>query len=476
MAEELEGGGTPSVKHGMTIKRRNTLIMTGVVGVFGLLIAGVMMKNNAEQSSVLASSIDKPKDMPQDNKGANDRMVQGIVQAKNVAGAHKNDFSPVLIGSIDGKGSGVGSDSTIGFGQNGVDGFGNGANGNGANGNGANGNGANGNGANGNGLSDVSAPQYDAQGNLIHTGNGKDVTLNQSNQDALDRERQNRDMRTSKMIEMMKKLQTAWMPTEMPQVISFKAKQKKNTQNGSSSSPNVHKAPVTAAKPKPSQNNNHKNEKPYIRAGEVLYAYNKLEVNSDYSGPVVLIGLDKRIRDAVIIADSFQPHDVALTIHPKSMAFADKTININAYILNPSTEATVVASEVDHHYFERWGSFVLVEAMTAYAGIVNAMGQAATVGAVPLVGQNQTAAIPQAGGILTGPPTFSPSQQGWMIAGKTLGKLSSIVRKNINRKNTIYLHKNDTVSILFMEDIYYTPNNKNGSSSHSNIDVNALNH
>ena len=353
-------------------------------------------------------NIDKPLNIPKMDT-SNDINVQKIVAEKNIEGAKSNsDYVPIVTGILPPE------------------------------------------------IEDIPTPRMDVEQSPEAASQGAEVLPNNQLND-----------RSSKMLAMMQKLQKSWTHTELPEIIMFKDEKAKtsklsqvqNTVETKLENKDIFSTPDTkVSEPQKVA------EEPYIHAGEVLYAYNKLEVNSDYGGPVVLVGLDKRIKDAVFIADGYEAHDAALTIHPKTMSFGNQTLDIDAYVLNPSSDATVVASEVDHHYFERWGSFLLVEAVNAYADVATAMGQA------------KTAAI---GGATTVPtvtttPKFSPSQQGWIIGGKTLGKLSETVAKNLDRPNTVYLHRHDAVAILFMKDIFHKA--LKGKARYLNIDVNALKH
>jgi len=407
--QELAGGGSPIIKNTSSVKKRNMTIIMGTLAFFGSLMAFALFNGSADPVP-LKTHINKPLGLAKTDT-SNDKNVQRIIAEKNKEGAKRDNYAPVVAGKLPDE------------------------------------------------IADVAPPIKDIKVKPEVSQQQTEVVANNAKSD-----------RSTKMLAMMQKLQQSWTHGELPEIIMFKdvkPKVKSDGQLGGADLPAVaNKATqeINAATPIDAATPSGDSPVPYIRAGEVLYAYNKLEVNSDYGGPVILIGLDKRIKDAVFIASGYKAHGVALTIHPKTMSMADKTFNVDTYVLNPTTDATVVASEVDHHYFERWGSFLLVEGLNAYATVVNAMGQATTAAI------GGATAVPT----VTTTPKFSASQQGWIIAGKTLGKLSKAVAGNLNRPNTIYLHRHDTVAILFMKDIFYTPNKD--KNKYSNIDVNALRH
>ena len=411
---------------------------------------------------------------------------------------------------------------------------------------------------------------------MVEDGTGAAV----SPEEAIAQKKKRKDAKDVKLA-MMKSLSENWMAGSLPAPIFFADKEVAPAAPAAlAEAAQVVTTPVTKVEKKKAPL--------FIRAGEILYAFNTLETNSDYKGPVILEGLDPRISGMKFIADGFELVGEALVISPTKMITKYKTVGVTTYVLNPKTDATVVASEVDKHYFERWGSFLLVEGLSAYANIITAMNNpspnqptpapviaapvtapvaivavtgtatadptvitqlaavtaasnannapaaiaaansavaaaasaaalatlptanvasaqaaaaasptvqaqlaivaasatpataaqadSAAIGAViaaesaaaNLVAQtaNNAANAAYAAATTTGvintvvTPAYSLSEQGWLIAGNAIEKLKEPVGQNMNRPHTVYLHRNDTVAIMFMEDVFFDPKAK----------------
>jgi len=180
--------------------------------------------------------------------------------------------------------------------------------------------------------------------------------------------------------------------------------------------------------------------KPDIRAGTILYAQIVTDVNSDEPGPILIDGLSKEIRGMRLIANGYTVNEESLTINVDTLVAPFGTIGIDTFMINPSNARTVVQSDVDHHYFQRWGSFFLTSVLTEAGALISEVGtQASTVtGTVPVTTTNTV---------------LSATEKGWVIAGRTADRLSAVAAKYMERPNTVYLHRNETVGLLFMADV-----------------------
>ncbi|RMG28870.1 MAG: hypothetical protein D6732_18130 [Methanobacteriota archaeon] len=187
-----------------------------------------------------------------------------------------------------------------------------------------------------------------------------------------------------------------------------------------------------------------------FQTGELMYGIMDSEIKSDEPVPFVRARiLDGPYPNAVLIGTmrvpSGQKDLTAVTIHFTKLAIPHgKTININAYAVNPATFRTGIASEVDTHFFERWGSFVVAEALAA-TGDVLMQANTSVSSTIATGAQNP---------VVTATPQLSPSQQGWVIAGKVGQQASEIIKQNFNKPNTVWVRSGQEIGVFFVADVY----------------------
>ncbi len=187
---------------------------------------------------------------------------------------------------------------------------------------------------------------------------------------------------------------------------------------------------------------------PIIKAGTIAYAVLDTAVNTDEPGPVL----------ATIEEGHYQGTKLIGTLQPVSSQFAQKVVlsfttmsspkwpsslQVNAVAVDPNTSRTALATSVDNHYIERWGSLLASSFLEGYGSAI------ASSGSVQYY-------YPSTGGGVSGFSVVNSKNTGEEIAmafgqvGQTMGEQ---LGNYFNRPPTIKVAAGSAIGILFMSDV-----------------------
>ena len=182
-----------------------------------------------------------------------------------------------------------------------------------------------------------------------------------------------------------------------------------------------------------------------IKAGTVLFAVLDTEVNSDYpDSPVMATIVLGKHKGAKLLGKlvttkgvSGQMDRVMLNFTLMNMEDWPASQTISAYAVDPDKARTVIASEVDYHYMQRFGSMMATSFLQGYGSAVMASGgQIST----SLSGTNQTN------------PALDPKQKLAVALGQMGQALGSATQNYVNRPPTVKVDSGVGIGILFMTD------------------------
>lgn len=173
-------------------------------------------------------------------------------------------------------------------------------------------------------------------------------------------------------------------------------------------------------------------------------------VNSDEKGVVVSKILTGPLKGGILKGDyelAVPPNTTAksaeaMVIKYTQLRYLDKMYTVKAYAVNEETYKFGLASWVDDHFFERWGSFVFATSLSAIGEAVKANNTTTNV-------VISTTAPP----VAQTTPTLSPSQMGWVVAGAVGDKVTPIVAKNFERPNTVALERGTRIGIMWIDPV-----------------------
>ena len=179
-----------------------------------------------------------------------------------------------------------------------------------------------------------------------------------------------------------------------------------------------------------------------LQPGDILFAVLQTAINSDEPGPVRAKIVGERFEGAIVLG-SLRPFPPAVGRRPERvlvkfdyLTTADRTTyRIDAFAIDLATARTALASDVDHHVLERWGSLVAASFLEGYGNAVRASHSITTVG--PL------------GNVVSVPKDDLDHEDIVREAVGTVGeRLGDAVAENFQRPNTITVDPGTGLGIL----------------------------
>lgn len=185
-----------------------------------------------------------------------------------------------------------------------------------------------------------------------------------------------------------------------------------------------------------------------VKAGAILNAVAITAVNSDEPGPVLAEVVSGPYQGARLLGSFTRPdtsETVVLQFKMISIKNASQSYPITAFAVNPDTARTALASDVDHHYMQRYG-------LLFASAFVKGYGQA-----LANSGQTVTSAT-GAGGVAstTQYPVLNAQDKALVALGQVGADLSDVMKKNAKRPITVTLNAGTPMGILFMTDAVFS--------------------
>lgn len=181
---------------------------------------------------------------------------------------------------------------------------------------------------------------------------------------------------------------------------------------------------------------------PIIKAGTIFYAILDTAVNSDFpDSPVLATIVSGKFKGAKLLGKLAltQGQDrISLTFKLMNMEDWPTGKTINAYAMDPDTARTVLASEVNYHYFLRYGGLFASSFIQGYANAISSSGSTTSLSVT---------------GSTTTNPVLSPSSKliaGFGQVGQAFGKA---VQGYTSTPPTVMIDPGVSLGILFMADV-----------------------
>ncbi len=183
-------------------------------------------------------------------------------------------------------------------------------------------------------------------------------------------------------------------------------------------------------------------KKQFIKAGTILFAVMDTAVNSDEPGPVLATIVSGKFAGAKVMGSfqhAAQQESVIITFETLSLAKKDKTISIRAFAIDPDTARTALASDVNHHYLQRYGSLFASSFIQGYGQAVQSQGQTTTVSPF--------------GSVTTTQPPLDNKQIFFAAMGELGKQWSAAIKPYFNTPYTVTVDQGASLGILFMGDV-----------------------
>lgn len=174
---------------------------------------------------------------------------------------------------------------------------------------------------------------------------------------------------------------------------------------------------------------------PGARPGDILYAVNRVTLDSDAPGPAMVEIVSGPWRGARAIG-TFQRQGGHLVLRFTELACADgRVLTIQAYAIDPKTDRTAVRTSQDTHFLERWGGLVAASFLEGFGDAVSRSG---------------TSSYNTAYGSGWSAPNYSVGDEAWIAAGKVGERMAAQMEKSFARPPTVVLASGTDIGVLLL--------------------------
>lgn len=180
------------------------------------------------------------------------------------------------------------------------------------------------------------------------------------------------------------------------------------------------------------------------KAGTMLYAVTSYQINSDYIKDVVVdvVGLDPKhpLYNAKAMGKFELAYDRIVLMFEKICPMTGACVDMEGVALDPATSATALASDVDHHYWYRYGGLFLASLLE---GTAEAMSESGT---------REENITP------SGTRTTTTGLEGDKLILRSFGKVgerfSEALSDRVNRPPTVWIDPGEEMAIMLFDDIF----------------------
>jgi len=185
-----------------------------------------------------------------------------------------------------------------------------------------------------------------------------------------------------------------------------------------------------------------------VHSGSILYATNDIKLNSDGKNPVVRATVASGPLKNYVALGSFVNGGESLALSFSRLVSPDgHEYKIEAYGIDPTIPEANIASDVDHHYLQRWGAFSASAFLTGFANATQMAGTSSVGYGAPVSNNGVT---PGLTGGLTSVPMYSMLSKGIIAMGSVGTQVGTELRKDINRPATVTLDPGVPMGILII--------------------------
>lgn len=183
-----------------------------------------------------------------------------------------------------------------------------------------------------------------------------------------------------------------------------------------------------------------------VKAGAILFAVLDTEVNSDYpDSPVMATIVQGPYKGAKLLGKLSVAKSVAGQMDKVALSFTvmntetwPKSKSVTAFAIDPDNARTVLASEVDYHYMQRFGAIMATSFVQGYASAIQSSG-----GQIATTGLTTTSTS----------PALSPRDKLAVGIGKIGQTLGDVTQNYVNIPPTVKINAGVGIGILFMADL-----------------------
>lgn len=198
--------------------------------------------------------------------------------------------------------------------------------------------------------------------------------------------------------------------------------------------------------------------RPFIKAGTILFAVLDTAINSDYpDSPVLATIVAGQFKGAKLLGKlmttkgvSGQQDRVSLNFTLMDMKEWIHSIPVTAFAIDPDTARTVMASNVNYHYLQRFGAIMATSFLEGYGNALLSSGATSTTG---IFGTSSTN------------PQLSPGQKIAVALGQIGKTLGAVTKNYVNIPPTVKVDSGVGLGILFMAEVAAANDAANASTT-----------
>jgi len=174
---------------------------------------------------------------------------------------------------------------------------------------------------------------------------------------------------------------------------------------------------------------------PGLKAGDILYAINRVTLDSDAPGPSMVEIVDGPYKGAKAIGAFKRLNEHLVLTFDRLVTTTGRTYKIQGYAIDPRTDRTAVRSDVDNHTLQRWGGIIA-------ASFLDGFGQA--------VASSGASSYSNAWGGGTSIPNYDTNEQLWIAAGKVGQRMANVFENRFGMAPTVTLKSGTDIGVLIV--------------------------
>lgn len=180
---------------------------------------------------------------------------------------------------------------------------------------------------------------------------------------------------------------------------------------------------------------------PIIKAGTILKAYLETGINSKEQSPILAKIMSGELKGTRLIGQfSKTGEKVVISFTKASFPKLEKSFPLNAIAIDPETQRTALASDVDHHYFLKYGALLGATFLQSYSQLLST--------------KNDTIIInPTTGAATTIKGPMTPKDINRAALGSVGGEIAGQIKQSGKIEPTITVDAGLPIGILVMDDI-----------------------
>ena len=174
---------------------------------------------------------------------------------------------------------------------------------------------------------------------------------------------------------------------------------------------------------------------PFLKPGDILYAVNRVSLDSDAPGPAMVEVVEGPYRGAKVIGSFKRLNEHLVLTFEQIVTDKGITYKIKGYAIDPNTDRTAVRTDVDTHFFQRWGGIIA-------ASFLEGFGEA--------VANRGASSYNNAWGGGSSMPKYNVTEEAFIAAGKVGQRMANVFENRFGMAPTVTLKSGTDMGVLIM--------------------------